>query len=194
MSHFLFQTNPPAHFSRPDKQLLIFEYKGNGDTNRVRTVEIDGEIWFVGFDVANVLGYIRPSDAVRQHCKHTVKHRISDNQGVEHEYLVIPESDVYRLIIKSQLPKAEKFENWLFSEVIPTIRKTGRYGGLPVFVRRFNDNWDRVSPGYFSIISVFFSYTQGNPLQDYVVNYPGPMYLNSWLNDAERDYDGFVGV
>lgn len=137
-------------------QLQIFEYKGNGDTNRVRTVEIDGEIWFVGFDVANVLGYIRPSDAVRQHCKHTVKHRISDNQGVEHEYLVIPESDVYRLIIKSQLPKAEKFENWLFSEVIPTIRKTGRYGGLPVFVRRFNDNWDRVSPGYFSIISELF--------------------------------------
>lgn len=53
---------------------------------------------------------------------------------------------------------------------------------------------DLVKTGIDLDTSVFFSYTQGNPLQDYVVNYPGPMYLNSWLNDAERDYDGFVGV
>jgi prophage antirepressor-like protein len=137
-------------------QLQFFEYKEGESHNNVRTAEIDGEIWFVGVDIANVLQYQRPNEAIRQHCKHTVKHRISDNQGVPHEYLVIPESDVYRLIIKSQMPRAEKFEDWIFSEVIPSIRKTGRYGVTPVFVRRFNDNWARVERGYFSIISELF--------------------------------------
>lgn len=135
---------------------MAFQYVAEGGINNVRTVEIDGEIWFVASDVAKTLGYVRPNDAVSQHCRYTAKHRISDNQGIGHDYLVIPESDVYRLIIKSQMPRAEKFEDWIFSEVIPTIRKTGRYGVTPVFVRRFNDNWNRVTPGYFSIISELF--------------------------------------
>lgn len=96
----------------------------------VRTVEIDGKIYFVAKDVAKALGYKRPSDAIKQHCKGTVKHRIVDITGFPQMMNVIPEGDVYRLVIRSKLPTAEKFEIWIFDEVIPQIRKTGGY--IPV--------------------------------------------------------------
>lgn len=137
-------------------QLQIFQYQESGGINNVRTVEIDGEIWFIGGDVAAVLGYANTRKAVRDHCKHYKPIGGNESFPLDPQTLIIPESDVYRMIIKSQLPRAEKFENWIFGEVIPTIRKTGRFGVTPIFVRRFNDNWDRVDRGYFSIISELF--------------------------------------
>lgn len=101
-------------------ELMIFNNEMFGD---VRTLTIDEKIYFVGKDIAEALGYERPSDAIAQHCKHTVKHRIVDNTGFEQPMNIIPESDVYRLIIKSKLPSAEKFETWVMDEVLPTIRK-----------------------------------------------------------------------
>ena len=77
-------------------------------------------------DVAKALGYVRPNDAVSQHCRATVKHSIPIS-GKEQEVNFIPEGDVYRLIIRSKLPKAEEFEKWVFDEVLPSIRKTGGY-------------------------------------------------------------------
>jgi prophage antirepressor-like protein len=99
----------------------------NPKFGEVRVTEIDGKTYFVGSDVAKALGYERPNDAITQHCRYTVKHRISDNQGVPHEYLVIPEGDLYRLAAKSQLPAAEDFESWIFDDVLPSIRKHGAY-------------------------------------------------------------------
>lgn len=106
-------------------QLLLLKYQEDDNHfSDIRTVEIDGEIWFVGSDVAKTLGYKRPSEAIRQHCKEkgTVKDRILTDGG-EQDVLLINEPNVYRLIIKSQLPSAERFEEWLFEEVIPQIRK-----------------------------------------------------------------------
>ena len=102
------------------EQLRIFDKKEFG---KIRTVEIKKEAWFIGTDVAKLLGYKRPNDAINQHCRHTVKHRICDSQGVKHNYRIIPESDIYRLIINSKLPKAEQFEKWLFEEVTPIMEK-----------------------------------------------------------------------
>ena len=93
----------------------------------VRTIMIDDKFYFVGKDIAEALGYKRPSDAIAQHCKHTVKHRIVDNAGFEQPMNIIPESDVYRLIIKSKLPEAEKFEEWVMDEVLPQLRQCGVY-------------------------------------------------------------------
>ena len=92
----------------------------------IRTVEIDGKPYFVANDVAKSLGYKRPADAVTAHCKGSVKHRYL-TEGGEQEVKVIPEGDVYRLISRSKLPSAEKFERWVFDEVIPSIRKHGAY-------------------------------------------------------------------
>lgn len=104
-------------------ELQIFE---NSEFGSVRTVDIDGKIYFVANDVAKALGYKRPADAVTAHCKGSAKHRYL-TEGGEQEMKVIPEGDIYRLVIKSQLPTAEKFEQWIFDEVLPSIRKHGMY-------------------------------------------------------------------
>lgn len=93
----------------------------------VRVVMHDGEPWFVANDVARLLGYAVPKDAVAAHCKGAVKRRLPTQQGGSQEMAIIPERDVYRLIMRSKLPAAERFEEWVVGEVLPTIRKTGGY-------------------------------------------------------------------
>lgn len=105
------------------KDLQIFENKEFGT---LRTVEADGKIMFVASDVAKMLGYSNPNDAVARHCKGIVKRDTLTNGGKQ-ALNVITEGDVYRLVAHSKLPKAEQFESWVFDEVLPTIRKTGSY-------------------------------------------------------------------
>lgn len=101
----------------------------------VRVVEIEGDPWFVGKDVADALGYSRANDAIQQHCRGAAKHRpIADSLGRMQDTRIISEPDLFRLVVNSQLPSAEKFERWVFEDVLPSIRKTGGYqiGGDPV--------------------------------------------------------------
>lgn len=104
-------------------ELKIFK---NEEFGEVRTVEIEGKPYFCGKDVAGALGYVIPKDAIAAHCKGAVKHRTPTNGGIQ-EFLFIPEGDLYRLIVSSKLPTAEKFEHWVFDEVLPSIRKHGGY-------------------------------------------------------------------
>lgn len=104
-------------------KLKIFNSEEFGE---IRTVEIDGKPYFVANDVARALGYKRPADAVTAHCKGSVKHRYLTDGG-EQELKVIPEGDIYRLTVRSKLPSAEKFEKWVFDEVIPSIHQYGAY-------------------------------------------------------------------
>jgi len=87
----------------------------------------DGEPWFVGKDVAEVLGYVNPTDAMNKHCKGVAKRYPLQTPGGMQEVRLLSEPDVLRLVIKSNLPAAERFERWVFEEVLPSIRKTGRY-------------------------------------------------------------------
>lgn len=103
--------------------LKIFE---NPEFGEIRTIEENGNVLFCGADVARALGYARPNEAVAKHCKGTLKRRTPTAGGVQ-EMLFIPEGDVYRLITHSKLPSAERFESWIFDEVIPSIRKHGAY-------------------------------------------------------------------
>ncbi|WP_422085434.1 phage antirepressor KilAC domain-containing protein [Variovorax sp.] len=93
----------------------------------VRALEIDGEPYFVGKDVAEALGYARPNDAIQQHCKGAVKRRPLHTGGGMQDLRVISEPDVLRLIVNSKLPAAERFERWVFEEVLPSIRRAGSY-------------------------------------------------------------------
>ena len=94
----------------------------------LRTIERDSEIWFVASDVAKALGYRNISDALSKHCRYVAKCDIPHPQGKGTlEINIIPEGDLYRLIIRSKLPAAEQFEEWVFDEVLPSIRKTGKY-------------------------------------------------------------------
>lgn len=92
----------------------------------IRIAEIEGKPYFMATDVAKALGYARPNDAISVHCRATVKHS-TPISGKMQEVNFIPEGDVYRLIARSKLPQAERFEKWVFDEVLPSIRKTGGY-------------------------------------------------------------------
>ena len=105
------------------KEVHIFE---NIEFGSVRTIEEIGKVLFCGKDVAVALGYVNANDAIARHCKGKVKRDILTSGGVQ-DLVFITESDIYRLIIRSQLPSAEKFEHWVFDEVLPTIRQQGLY-------------------------------------------------------------------
>ena len=101
----------------------------NFDNHSVRTIQKDDEVWFVAKDVCDVLGYSNSRKAVSDHCKSAVSGGVTirDAIGREQEATIIPERDLYRLVMRSKLPSAEKFEEWIVADVIPSIRKTGSY-------------------------------------------------------------------
>ena len=105
------------------ENLKIFE---NDEFGKIRTIMIGKKPYFMASDVAKALGYVRPNDAIQQHCRATVKHR-TPISGKMQEVNFIGEGDLYRLITHSKLASAEQFESWVFDDVIPEIRETGSY-------------------------------------------------------------------
>lgn len=98
------------------------------ESHSVRAFNIDGNPWFVGKDICDVLGYANATDAISQHCRGVAKYYpIVDRLGRNQEVRILNEPDTYRLITGSTLPEAERFEAWLFEDVLPSIRKTGGY-------------------------------------------------------------------
>ena len=110
----------------------------NEEFGQVRTMLVNDKSYFLANDVARALGYKRPADAISAHCKGSVKHRYLTNGG-EQEAKFIPEGDIYRLIMKSKLPSAEKFESWVMDEILPSIRKHGAYMTNEVIERTLTD-------------------------------------------------------
>lgn len=123
---------PTALYCIESRGIFMNEVKifNNEEFGQIRSILIDGEPWFVGRDIAKALGYAKPEGAVTTHCRHPLKQGIPHPQSPDKkiEALVIPEGDMYRLISRSKLKSAERFEEWVFDEVLPTIRKTGQYG------------------------------------------------------------------
>lgn len=105
-------------------ELMIFN---NPEFGEVRTIEENGKVLFCGKDVASALGYKDTTNAIKQHCRGVVKRHLTDSLGRDQISNFIPEGDIYRLAAKSELPGAERFESWIFDEVLPTIRKHGTY-------------------------------------------------------------------
>ena len=107
-------------------ELQIFK---NDEFGEVRTIEINGEPWFVGKDIANALGYSDIRKAVMMHVDDDDKTNcpITDALGRSQGTTVINESGLYAMILGSKLSSAKKFKHWVTSEVLPTIRKTGGY-------------------------------------------------------------------
>jgi len=103
--------------------IQIFE---NSEFGHMRTVEVEGKPYFMASDVAKALGYKYPNDAINQHCRATVKYRTPISGKIQ-DVNFISEGDLYRLITHSKLPSAERFEYWVFDEVLPSIRRNGGY-------------------------------------------------------------------
>lgn len=106
-------------------QLRVFN---NSEFGQIRTLNINNEPWFVGKDVATILGYAKPTDAVRKRVDEEDRgiSKIETPRGTQ-DMTIINESGLYSLILSSKLPNAKKFKHWVTSEVLPTIRKHGAY-------------------------------------------------------------------
>ncbi len=109
-----------------EKEILKFTFEG---TEEIRAIQIDGEPWFVGKDVAEILGYTRPTKAIQDHVDDEDKDEvpIRDSIGRMQKTPIINESGLYSLILSSKLPTAKKFKRWVTSVVLPSIRKHGMF-------------------------------------------------------------------
>ena len=106
-------------------EIMLFK---NEEFGEVRTLVIDGEPWFVGKDVATILGYKDTSDALKKHVdtEDKLSRRFADS-GQNREMYVINESGLYSLVLSSKLPKAKEFKHWVTSKILPSLRKYGAY-------------------------------------------------------------------
>jgi prophage antirepressor-like protein len=131
--------------------LKVFETE---DHHSFRTMMIDGEPWFVLSDVCRALDISNTGNAAARLDDDEKGIRTVDTPSGPQRMVIINESALYSLILTSRKEGAKRFKKWVTSEVLPSIRKTGGYGGkVPAFIKRFNDNWDRVDNGHFSVIS-----------------------------------------
>lgn len=110
----------------------------NAAFGKVRILYEDGKPLFCGADACKALGYSNQWDALKRHCRYLVKREVPNPQSVSKKVTMnfLPEGDLYRLITHSKLPSAEKFEHWVFDEVLPSIRKSGMYGADPEELER----------------------------------------------------------
>ena len=108
-----------------EKHIQVFN---NTEFGEIRTMEINGEPWFVGKDVAEILGYSNTRDALLKHIEEEDRATVAIHDGSQNRNVtIINESGLYSLILSSKLPSAKKFKHWVTNEVLPSIRKTGKY-------------------------------------------------------------------
>jgi prophage antirepressor-like protein len=107
--------------------VVPFNFEGED----IRVVTVENEPWFIAKDVAAMLGYADTDYAIRTHCK-AVQSWAGESSGQVRTLKIIPERDIYRLVLKSKLPAAMRFEEWVVGDVLPSVRKTGSYAPAPV--------------------------------------------------------------
>lgn len=111
-------------------EVTVFKNLVHPEFGELRTVEIDGEPWFVGKDVATALGYSNTRDALSRHIDNEDKTSVvipDSGSNYKSKTTLINESGLYSLILSSKLPSAKEFKHWVTSEVLPSIRKNGAY-------------------------------------------------------------------
>lgn len=123
----------------------------NAAFGSVRILYEDGKPLFCGADACKALGYKNQHDALTRHCKGVVK-RYPLTNGGKQQMNFLPEGDLYRLITHSKLPSAEKFERWVFDEVLPAIRKNGMYGADPAELERLRRS-NQALRDWFSLLA-----------------------------------------
>jgi hypothetical protein len=141
-------------------QLAVFKYQEDNSVNDFTAIEIDGQPWFVASEVCQLLDIQNSRQAIQSLDDDEKLMYTLHTSGQRRNVNLINESGLYALVFRSKKESAKKFRKWVTKEVIPSIRKTGSFGinriETPNFVVRFNDNWDKVDRGHFSVISELF--------------------------------------
>lgn len=177
-------------------QFNAFNFK----SSQVRVItDPNQEFWFCGSDVCDILGYTNSRKALQDHCKTKgVTKRYTPTQSGEQEMIFINEPNLYRLIIKSRKPEAEPFEAWVFEEVLPQIRKTGKYSiqqqlALPEPEKTYDTN--TTAKEIHELVWLLFSHEQMRSLLEHLYKpleaigsrYSGAIYGN--YTEYKRHYD-----
>ena len=127
----------------------------NEEFGTVRTIVKDGQPWFVGKDVAVILGYNEPHKAIARHVDEDdgMKHPVIDSMGRTQNVTIVNESGFYSLVLASRMPNAKNFKRWVTSEILPTIRRTGGYvGNEDMFVESYLPFADDAVKNLFRLI------------------------------------------
>lgn len=121
-------------------EMQVFQ---NSEFGSLGVLEINGKPHFPATAYAKILGYAKPHNAIAQHCRYSLKQGVPhpQNPGKNVEMNFISEGDLYRLIVHSKLPAAERFERWVFDEVLPSIRQTGGYGNMVEALKQVTDTF-----------------------------------------------------
>lgn len=121
-------------------EMQVFQ---NSEFGSLGVLEINGKPHFPATACAKILGYAKPHNAIAQHCRYSLKQGVPhpQNPGKNVEMNFISEGDLYRLIVHSKLPAAERFERWVFDEVLPSIRQTGGYGNMAEALKQVTDTF-----------------------------------------------------
>ena len=134
-----------------ENEIKIFE---NEEFGSIRTLEKGDKVFFCGKDAATALGYRDTVNAIKAHCKEdgVVIHHLIDSMGRKQAAKFISEGNLYRLISHSRLPSSEKFESWIFDEILPTIRRTGGYvANEDMFIENYLPFLDEPYQGLFRL-------------------------------------------
>lgn len=121
-------------------EMQVFQ---NSEFGSLGVLEINGKPHFPATACAKILGYAKPHNAIAQHCRYSLKQGVPhpQNPGKNVEMNFISEGDLYRLIVHSKLPAAERFERWVFDKVLPSIRQTGGYGNMAEALKQVTDTF-----------------------------------------------------
>lgn len=139
--------------------MQVFE---DDDHDRFRVIDRNGEPWFILSEVCKKLDLVQPTSTARTLDDDEKGVLNVHTPGGVQQVTVINESGLYSLILRSRKPEAKVFRKWVTAEVLPSIRKTGGYSGkIPAFVRRANENWDRVEAGHFSVLNELLAHLWG---------------------------------
>lgn len=165
----------------------------NFNSSAVRVIiDPNQEPWFCGADVCQILGYVNESLTLQKHCKENgvSKRYLTDKMQRQQKAIFINEPNLYRLIIKSRKPEAEKFEAWVFEEVLPQIRKTGKYAlqnnqqNLPLAPPPKKYSFDFTEDELQSLIWAWFAFVRGIHTFRYIY----PMFQKLGSNIAPEIY------
>lgn len=141
-------------------ELQIFQ---NTEFGELRVLEQNGKPYFPATACAKKLGYTNPQKAIRDHCK-GVNEMVTPTKGGTQTMRFISEGDLYRLITHSKLPSAERFEAWVFDEVLPAIRQTGGYGDQTAALNRLVEQLTQVTASLAQAATLMVNASEGQAI------------------------------
>lgn len=170
-------------------EMQVFQ---NSEFGELGVLEVNGKPYFPATACAKVLGYSNTKDAIIRHCKGVVKHDLPTNGGIQ-TMNFIPEGDLYRLIAHSRLPAAERFEKWVFDEVLPSIRQTGGYGSQ-VAMGKLVEQLTQVTASLMQVATVMATATSdhGTIEEEPRRRKKGPSIINRLDVEARKEVEAMI--